>query len=172
MWSITYHSWLTFVYLLAACIIWMIPAKRHFCLSVSPLIVCYTEALLTINYIYGFNLTEDELPETTDSGYKLEEIGLVKYEYPCVHLAVQLAFSIAFWLTLRQHMREVHMKKQEKYMQGLTLDNLSEMAMHVSPSATRLANEIDPVTHRRAQISTSLNTLLCDVKLRFVPVLA
>lgn len=124
MWSITYHSWLTFAFLLTACMTWMMPSKRHFCLLISPLIVCYTEALLTVGYIYGFNLTDEELPSETESGYKLEEIGLVKYEYPCVHLAVQIAFSIAFWLTLRQHMREVSMRKQELYMHGLSMANL------------------------------------------------
>ena len=145
VWSITYHSWMTFVYLLAACIIWMIPSKRRFCLSVSPLIVCYTEALLTINYIYGFNLDDDELPASTDGGYKLEEIGLVKYDYPCVHLAVQIAFSLAFWLTLRQHMREVHLKKQAKYMDGLDL-------VAVSPGESTRAS----LTRPDASIGASL----------------
>ena len=117
MWSITYHSWLTFVYLLAACIIWMMPKKRHVCLVVSPIVVCYTEALLALNYIYGLNLTEEELPEETDGGYHLGEIGLVRHDVPCAHLGVQIAFSVAFLLTLRQHMREVHLRKHEQLMQ-------------------------------------------------------
>ena len=68
----------------------MIPAKRRVCLLASPIIVCYTEALLTINYIYGLNLTDEELPEETENGIHLKEIGLVKYDYPCVQLAVQV----------------------------------------------------------------------------------
>ena len=90
VWSITYHSWLTFAYLLAACTIWMLPEKRRFCLGVSPLIVCYAEALLTMQYVYGFNLTDTELPTETSTGYKFKEIGLVRYNYVCLHLGLQV----------------------------------------------------------------------------------
>ena len=34
-WSITFHSWLTFVLLLLACIIWMFPNSRHVCYLLS-----------------------------------------------------------------------------------------------------------------------------------------
>ena len=130
MWSITYHSWLTFVYLLAACVIWMMPKKRHVCLMVSPIVVCYTEGLLALNYIYGLNLTDEELPQETDGGYHLNEIGLIKYEVPCAHLSVQIAFSVAFLLTLRQQMREVHLRKHEQLMMqdpSLTLEQGSPL---------------------------------------------
>ena len=93
VWSITYHSWLTFVYLLAACIIWMIPAKRTICLTVSPLIVCYAVGLLVIQYIYGLDLTDSELPTETPSGYQYSEIGLQKYTYPCLPLAVKVKIT-------------------------------------------------------------------------------
>lgn len=65
-WSIMYHSWLTFVLLLWANIIWIIPNQRKHMLRSSPFLVVYAELLLIANYIYGMNLTEDELPTTID----------------------------------------------------------------------------------------------------------
>ncbi|GBO03666.1 hypothetical protein AVEN_80865-1 [Araneus ventricosus] len=73
-WSITYHSWLTFVLLLWSCIIWMSPNSRYVCLRSSPALVFYAEALLLLQYIYGLNLTEEELPSKN-----VGQIGLVKY---------------------------------------------------------------------------------------------
>ncbi|XP_071091757.1 piezo-type mechanosensitive ion channel component 2-like [Haliotis cracherodii] len=103
-WSITFHSWLTFVLLLLACILWMIPKSRRACLVMSPVIVFYAEALLIIQFIYGMNLP-DELP--TDAGpVTYSEIGLKRYEIPCLYLAAQVLFTLFFWLTLRQFMRE------------------------------------------------------------------
>lgn len=93
-WSITYHSWLTFLYLLWACVIWLIPQKRAVCLRCSPLIVLYAVCLLTICYIYGFKLTDDELPVQNANGYKFKEIGLIKYDYQCLPLGVQVGLSL------------------------------------------------------------------------------
>ncbi|XP_067651571.1 piezo-type mechanosensitive ion channel component 2-like isoform X3 [Haliotis asinina] len=104
VWSITFHSWLTFVLLLAACILWMIPNSRRACLVMSPVIVFYAEALLCIQFIYGMNLPK-ELP--VDAGpVTYNEIGLKRYEIPCLYLAAQVLFTLFFWLTLRQFMRE------------------------------------------------------------------
>lgn len=86
-WSITYHSWLTFVLLLAACFIWMVPQSRKACLLCSPAVVLYGEVLLIIQFVYGMNLTE--LPEESN-GIKLDEIGLKKFKYPCLQLALQV----------------------------------------------------------------------------------
>lgn len=86
-WSITYHSWLTFVLLLAACFIWMVPQSRKACLVCSPAVVLYGEVLLIIQFVYGMNLKE--LPEESN-GIKLDEIGLKKFKYPCLQLALQV----------------------------------------------------------------------------------
>nr|XP_034339397.1 piezo-type mechanosensitive ion channel component 1 isoform X8 [Crassostrea gigas] len=102
-WSITYHSWLTFVLLLAACFIWMVPQSRKACLVCSPAVVLYGEVLLIIQFVYGMNLKE--LPEES-SGIKLDEIGLKKFKYPCLQLALQILFTSMFWLTMRQFIRE------------------------------------------------------------------
>lgn len=105
-WSITYPSWLTFVLLISACIIWMIPKKRAICMRFSPVIVFYAECLFTLTYVYGFDLTPSELPSQVADGYNLNDIGLVKYKYPVGPLAAQAAFTCVFWLTLYQFIWE------------------------------------------------------------------
>lgn len=61
-----YHSWLTFVLLLWANLLWMIPNQRKAMMRSSPFIVVYAEILLICQYIYGMNLTNDELPSKVD----------------------------------------------------------------------------------------------------------
>ncbi|XP_078337037.1 piezo-type mechanosensitive ion channel component 2-like isoform X2 [Crassostrea virginica] len=107
-WSITFHSWLTFVLLLAACFIWMLPQSRKCCLLCSPAIVVYGEVLLIIQFVYGMNLKE--LPEESN-GIRLAEIGLKKFPYPCLQLALQILFTSMFWLTMRQFIRERQLLK-------------------------------------------------------------
>lgn len=57
-----YHSWLTFVLLLSANVLWMIPNQRKAMMRSSPFIVLYAEALLIAQYIYGMDLNNEELP--------------------------------------------------------------------------------------------------------------
>lgn len=89
-WSITYPSWLAFVFLITACLVWMIPKKRVICMRLSPLIVFYAECLLTITYVYGFDA---KLPDHASGGYNLKDIGLIKYEYPVGPLAAQVSLN-------------------------------------------------------------------------------
>lgn len=123
-WSITYHSWLTFLFLLWACVIWLIPQKRDVCLRCSPLIVLYAVCLLCICYVYGFNLTDAELPVQSPTGYKFKEIGLIKYDHQCMQLAVQVLFTVMFWVTLRQAVQEWLQRRQTALGQGLALEEV------------------------------------------------
>ena len=86
-----FHSWLSFVLLISACLIWMVPKKRELCLRCSPVIVIYAICLISLQYVYGFSLNDDELP-TVVNGYQLNEIGLVKYPYPVAQLAIQVRY--------------------------------------------------------------------------------
>lgn len=79
-WSILYHSILTFVLLLLACLIWVLPKSRKWCLKTSPLFVSYSICLLCLEFIYGLQLNNYEMPE-------YEEIGLVKHNVPFYDLA-------------------------------------------------------------------------------------
>ena len=93
-WSITYHSWLTFVLLLWACLIWITPFARWFCMVSSPGLVIYAELLLLVQYVYGLELTDDELPLQDPTGtFDYSELGLKKWQFPCLHLGAQVRSS-------------------------------------------------------------------------------
>ncbi|CAL8073643.1 unnamed protein product [Calicophoron daubneyi] len=106
-WAITYRSWLSFVLLLFACLLWITPDARTYCLYASPLIVVYAIVLILIQYVYGMNLTATELPnEVTPDGLKLSELGMKKWQNSVGALALQIAYLICFWLTLRLFVME------------------------------------------------------------------
>jgi hypothetical protein len=73
-WSITYHSWLTFILLIWACLLWMFPNQRSAMLRSSPVLVLYAELLLIVQYVYSLQYP---FPEQVD-GVNLIEIGLKK----------------------------------------------------------------------------------------------
>ncbi|CAF0784140.1 unnamed protein product [Brachionus calyciflorus] len=98
-WSILYHSILTLVLLLWACLIWILPKSRQWCLRTSPLLVFYSKSLLILEFVYGLKLNSSELPE-------FKEIGLVKHEIPFAHLAIKAGLCLSFLLTLHQYLTE------------------------------------------------------------------
>ncbi|XP_025831153.1 piezo-type mechanosensitive ion channel component [Agrilus planipennis] len=105
-WSITYHSWLTFILLLWANLLWIIPNQRRSMLRSSPFLVFYAWFLLISAYIYSMNLTEDELPSHIKN-INLAQIGFQKVtELPCNPLLVKCLYTAMFWITLRQYMQE------------------------------------------------------------------
>ncbi|CAG9835083.1 unnamed protein product [Diabrotica balteata] len=108
-WSITYLSWITFVLLLWANLIWLIPNQRKRMLMSSPFLVLYALFLLLSTYIYCLRLTDDELPSSVD----LDEIGFQKPEGPAfIPLLVKSLYTVMFWITLRQYMHEKMEQKQ------------------------------------------------------------
>uniref|UniRef100_A0A3P8WJ68 Piezo type mechanosensitive ion channel component 1 (Er blood group) n=1 Tax=Cynoglossus semilaevis TaxID=244447 RepID=A0A3P8WJ68_CYNSE len=84
VWSITYHSWLTFVLLLWACLIWMLRARRHAATLCSPFILLYGLALCCLQYVWAMEL-QSELP-TTVGTMSLRQLGLDRAQYPCLRL--------------------------------------------------------------------------------------
>ncbi|XP_063977086.1 piezo-type mechanosensitive ion channel component isoform X4 [Diachasmimorpha longicaudata] len=105
-WSIMYHSWTTFVFLLWALILWMVPDKRASMMRCSPFIVTYGTLLVLIGYVFSMNLTEEELPTVVD-GFSLSELGFSKTDQlSSYHLIVKCAFMAMFWITMRQYMSE------------------------------------------------------------------
>uniref|UniRef100_A0A8C8R5P6 Piezo type mechanosensitive ion channel component 2 n=1 Tax=Pelusios castaneus TaxID=367368 RepID=A0A8C8R5P6_9SAUR len=95
-WSITYHSWLTFVLLIWSCLLWMIRDRRKYAMITSPFMVFYGNLLLTLQYIWSINLNNDELPQVS---------GFLERKEPG-ELASKILFTITFWLLLRQHLTE------------------------------------------------------------------
>ncbi|XP_073926448.1 piezo-type mechanosensitive ion channel component 2 isoform X3 [Castor canadensis] len=93
-WSITYHSWLTFVLLIWSCTLWMIRNRRKYAMISSPFMVIYGNLLLVLQYIWSF-----ELPE-------IKKVpGFLEKKEPG-ELASKILFTITFWLLLRQHLTE------------------------------------------------------------------
>ncbi|KAM3828984.1 piezo-type mechanosensitive ion channel component 1 isoform 1-T1 [Vipera latastei] len=110
VWSITYHSWLTFVLLLWACLIWIVRSRHHFAMLCSPFILLYGIALCSLQYVWGMDL-EPELP--TKIGFMpLEQLGLVQPPYPCLDLGAKLLYTLTFWLLVRQFVKEKLLKKK------------------------------------------------------------
>jgi hypothetical protein len=103
-WSIMYHSLLTLVFLLWACVIWMLPESRKWCLQTSPLFLVYSIALLCLEFIYGLQLTPVELPV-------YNEIGLVRRDDPFFHLAFKAGLALTYWLTFKQFLTERRQKE-------------------------------------------------------------
>ena len=66
------------------------PLKRTVCLRFSPVILFYALCLNMLQYIYGLNLNDDELPSALKNGFELRDIGLVKYDYPAGPLAIKV----------------------------------------------------------------------------------
>ncbi|XP_035705079.1 piezo-type mechanosensitive ion channel component isoform X2 [Folsomia candida] len=101
-WSITYHSWLTFILLIAACLLWMFPNQRRAMLLSSPILVIYAEILLLIQYVYCLQY---DFPKFID-GINLTEIGLAKDPNCFKAIMVKSCYAVMFWITLRQYVTE------------------------------------------------------------------
>ncbi|XP_072854902.2 piezo-type mechanosensitive ion channel component 2 isoform X3 [Pogona vitticeps] len=93
-WSITYHSWLTFVLLIWSCILWMLRDRRKYAMISSPFMVVYGNLLVTLQYIWSIDL--EELPVLS---------GFLERKPP-IELGSKILFVVTFWLLLRQHLTE------------------------------------------------------------------
>ncbi|KAL4613578.1 piezo-type mechanosensitive ion channel component 1 isoform X1 [Arapaima gigas] len=110
VWSITYHSWLTFVLLLWACLIWMVRARRHFATLCSPFILLYGLSLCSLQYVWAMDL-EQELPQNLGT-MSLRQLGLDRAPYPCLRLGAMLLYTLTFWLLLRQSVKDNFSRKK------------------------------------------------------------
>ncbi|XP_041256394.1 piezo-type mechanosensitive ion channel component 1 isoform X6 [Onychostruthus taczanowskii] len=104
VWSIMYHSWLTFVLLLWACLIWTVRSRRHFAMLCSPFLVLYAIALCSLQYVWAMDVVA-ELP-THISFMHLQPLGLVHHSYPCMALGAKLLLTLTFWMLLRRFVTE------------------------------------------------------------------
>ncbi|XP_013168199.1 PREDICTED: piezo-type mechanosensitive ion channel component isoform X3 [Papilio xuthus] len=111
-WSIMFHSWLTFVFLMWANMVWLCHNQRSFMLKTSPVLVFYAMLLLIAQYIYGMNLYESELPSNITE-VNLRQIGVGRGEgEPCLPLLIKSLFTCMFWVTLRQRVHELRVRRQ------------------------------------------------------------
>uniref|UniRef100_A0A673G972 Piezo-type mechanosensitive ion channel component 1-like n=1 Tax=Sinocyclocheilus rhinocerous TaxID=307959 RepID=A0A673G972_9TELE len=110
VWSITYHSWLTFVLLLWSCVIWMLRARQRFATLCSPFILLYGFTLCCLQYVWAMDL-ETELPQHIGT-MSLRQLGLDRAQYPCLRLGAMLLFTLTFWLLLRQSVKDMFSRKK------------------------------------------------------------
>ncbi|KAK2489354.1 hypothetical protein MC885_003235 [Smutsia gigantea] len=111
VWSITYHSWLTFVLLLWACLIWTVRSRHQLAVLCSPFILLYGLALCGLRYVWAMDLGS-ELP-TSLGPVSLRQLGLEHTHYPCLDLGAMLLYTLTFWLLLRQFVKEKLLRKAE-----------------------------------------------------------
>ncbi|XP_047446292.1 piezo-type mechanosensitive ion channel component 2 isoform X2 [Mugil cephalus] len=101
VWSITYVSWLSFVFLMWSCALWMVRDRRRYAMLSSPFMVAYGNLLIVLQYIYMFeNMTEV-------SGIS------VKKNNPFHSLSSKVLCMLSFWLLLRQTLTERQEKQKE-----------------------------------------------------------
>ncbi|XP_059759686.1 piezo-type mechanosensitive ion channel component 1 isoform X1 [Balaenoptera ricei] len=109
VWSITYHSWLTFVLLLWACLIWTVRSRHQTAMLCSPFLLLYGLALCSLRYVWAMDL-QPELP-TALGPVSLRQLGLEHTRYPCLDLGAMLLCTLTFWLLLRQFVKEKLLKR-------------------------------------------------------------
>lgn len=106
VWSIMYHSWLSFVFLLMANLLWILPVQSKRSLRLNFFVMIYANILLIIQYYFCLNLKENEFIFNFKNEYILNQIGFIRYtSLPCIPLLVKTLFMLTFCFTLRQQCR-------------------------------------------------------------------
>uniref|UniRef100_A0A672G1B5 Piezo type mechanosensitive ion channel component 2 n=1 Tax=Salarias fasciatus TaxID=181472 RepID=A0A672G1B5_SALFA len=130
-WSITYVSWLTFVFLIWSCTLWMVRDRRRYAMLSAPFMVAYGNLLIVLQYIWSFE--------------NMKEVAgfFVKKDNPFHSLSSKVLCLLSFWLLLRQTLMEkeeklkedsaglsdVHVEEEKKKRKGRRV-----FASHRSPS--------------------------------------
>jgi hypothetical protein len=119
-WSITYHSYFTFIYLVLACLIWLAPRSEYYCHRLSPFICIYAYVLLTINYIkllnlidkkYDMYMYEIQLFYPSDE-YSSTNISLRNY-FKC---SMKFFYTLLLLLTLRQRTHDRFKRQGNRFV--------------------------------------------------------
>uniref|UniRef100_A0A3B3UI10 Piezo type mechanosensitive ion channel component 2 n=1 Tax=Poecilia latipinna TaxID=48699 RepID=A0A3B3UI10_9TELE len=100
-WSITYVSWLTFVFLMWSCVLWMVRDRRRYAMLSSPFMVAYGNLVIVLQYIWSF---ENMTPV---AGF------FVSKKNPFHSLSSKMLCLLTFWLLLRQTLTERQEKLKE-----------------------------------------------------------
>ena len=98
-WSITYHSLLTLVFLLWACILWVLPNSRKWCLRTSPFFTLYGTALLILQYLSSFKISFDQL-NFAYTRRTMEQIGISINDYQPGFIPLVVKVSRDDWIVL------------------------------------------------------------------------
>ena len=117
LWSITYHSYLTFIYLILACFIWLLPNTKYWCQFFSPFFSFYAYILLIINYINLLDLIhEDFLLRIHEiESFQINKIyGIHISIRSYIKCTIKFSYTLLLLLSLRQRTREISNKQQQK----------------------------------------------------------
>ncbi|XP_058621660.1 piezo-type mechanosensitive ion channel component 2 isoform X2 [Onychostoma macrolepis] len=121
-WSITYVSWLTFVFLIWSCILWMVRDRRKYSMITSPFMVFYGNLLIILQYIWSFESLQP-VP------------GLfLKKDVPFRELGSKTLCLLSFWLLVRQFLTERRAKQTDETqlsdvkVEGHTIEGLEDEA--------------------------------------------
>uniref|UniRef100_A0A8B9LFK7 Piezo-type mechanosensitive ion channel component 2a, tandem duplicate 2 n=1 Tax=Astyanax mexicanus TaxID=7994 RepID=A0A8B9LFK7_ASTMX len=126
-WSITYVSWLTFVFLIWSCTLWMVRDRRKYAMLTSPFMVFYGNLLIVLQYIWSFE-TLTPVP------------GLfLKKEVPFRELGSKILCLLSFWLLLRQALTERRERQRdETQLSDIRVEDCSpEKEMEEEPGEQR-----------------------------------
>jgi hypothetical protein len=101
---------MTFVLLLGAIILWMVPNQRQSMLRVSPFLIVYAEFLLITQFVSGVDILAGELP-SIKIPIPLELIGFEHVVYAFKPLAIKVS-SLTFATTPTVCLQSILLRKQ------------------------------------------------------------
>uniref|UniRef100_A0A9J7X3X7 Piezo-type mechanosensitive ion channel component n=1 Tax=Cyprinus carpio carpio TaxID=630221 RepID=A0A9J7X3X7_CYPCA len=111
-WSITYVSWLTFVFLIWSCILWMVRDRRKYSMVTSPFMVFYGNLLIILQYIWSFESLQPVPGLFLKKEVPFRELGSKVRPHYELHLFTLCLLS--FWLLLRQFLTERREKQTDE----------------------------------------------------------
>ncbi|XP_031720951.1 piezo-type mechanosensitive ion channel component 2 isoform X3 [Anarrhichthys ocellatus] len=114
-WSITYVSWLTFVFLIWSCTLWMVRDRRRYAMLSSPFMVAYGNLVIVLQYIWSFEIID----HSKFPGF------FVKKDNAFHSLSSKVLCLLSFWLLLRQTLteREEKLKDDSAGLSDVHVDN-------------------------------------------------
>uniref|UniRef100_A0A8C7YTE9 Piezo type mechanosensitive ion channel component 2 n=1 Tax=Oryzias sinensis TaxID=183150 RepID=A0A8C7YTE9_9TELE len=124
-WSITYVSWLTFVFLMWSCILWMVRDRRRYAMMSSPFMVAYGNLIIVLQYFWSFERAKPV------AGFFVEK------ENPFHSLSSKMLCMLSFWLLLRQTLTE-RQEKQKEESAGLSDVHVEDQKKKGKPYAPTL----------------------------------
>lgn len=129
VWSIVFHGWLTFIFLLWANVLWVVPDTRRRMMLCTPLIVMYAQLLLIAQYCVSLNVRSHEVPAILWRIRSHEQLGFALADrWPVPPLLLQTIFAGFFWVTLHQHQvekraaaaRALGAERSDRFVDGLS----------------------------------------------------
>ncbi|OAF69572.1 hypothetical protein A3Q56_02694, partial [Intoshia linei] len=123
VWSISYHSCMTFIYLLGACFVWMTQSRLVYMYS-SPFIVIWALILILGQYIYNMDLSN--MPKYLTKDISINDIGIATIPLenfitfdPFFHLCIKTIFAFIFSIGLKQSMMQIAQVSRPRVRQNI-----------------------------------------------------